>query len=69
MPRRKIMLVLSRKLNERIYIGDNITLTVTRVGAGHVRLGIDAPDDVLIRRSELLEQWEEMPVVSSRSRR
>jgi carbon storage regulator len=61
--------VLSRKLNERIYIGDNITLTVTRVGAGHVRLGIDAPDDVLIRRSELLEQWEEMPVVSSRSRR
>ncbi|MBY0589056.1 carbon storage regulator [bacterium] len=63
------MLVLSRKLNERIYIGDNITLTVTRVGAGHVRLGIDAPDDVLIRRSELLEQWEEMPVVSSRSRR
>ncbi len=61
------MLVLSRKLNERIFIGHDITIMVTRLGNGQVRLGIEAPGDVLIRRSELIEQWEDMPVETTRS--
>ena len=48
------MLVLSRKLNESIVIGDDITITVTRIGTYQVRLGIDAPAEMLIRRSELV---------------
>jgi carbon storage regulator len=48
-----IMLVLTRKQAERIQIGDNITLTVLRIDGNKVRIGIDAPTDVPIQRSEL----------------
>ena len=48
------MLVLSRKLGEKIFIGDNICLTVIDVDRGKVRLGIEAPRDVPIFRQELL---------------
>ena len=47
------MLVLSRKVGERILIGDNIAVTVVRVGPGIVRLGIDAPHELVIVREEL----------------
>ena len=47
------MLVLTRKLGEKIHIGDNITITVVDVKGGKIRLGIDAPDDVVIFRHEL----------------
>ncbi len=47
------MLVLTRKLSQQIKIGDNITLTVLRVKGNTVRLGIDAPRDVRVVRSEL----------------
>jgi carbon storage regulator len=49
------MLVLSRKTNETIVIGDNIEVTVCRVGNDRVRLGLRAPKDVHIRRKELPE--------------
>ena len=52
------MLVLSRKPHERILIGDDIAVTVVRVGPGNVRLGIEAPRDVPIVRDEL-EKFEE----------
>jgi carbon storage regulator len=48
------MLVLSRKLGEKIYIGDNICITVVDIDRGKVRLGIEAPRDVPIYRQELL---------------
>ena len=48
------MLVLSRKLGEKIYIGDNICLTVVDIDRGKIRLGIEAPRDVPIVRQELL---------------
>lgn len=48
------MLVLSRKLGEKIFIGDGITVTVVDIDRGKIRLGIDAPRDVLIFRSELI---------------
>lgn len=48
------MLVLSRLAGERIMIGDDIIIEVRDIGRGKVRLGIDAPKDVLILRSELM---------------
>ena len=46
------MLVLSRKLNEVVTIGDGITITIVRVSGDAVRLGIEAPG-LKIRRAEL----------------
>lgn len=48
------MLVLSRKTGEKIQIGENIFLTVVRIGPHTVRLGIDAPRDQKIVRTELV---------------
>jgi len=50
------MLVLARKLNESIVIGDTITIKVVSVENGVVKLGIDAPREVSIIRSELIEE-------------
>ena len=47
------MLVLSRKQSQRIRLGDSITVTVVRVSGDKVRLGIDAPPDMLVLRDEL----------------
>jgi carbon storage regulator len=52
------MLVLSRKIGQRIIIGDDITVTIVRIGPGTVRVGIDAPKDVNIVREEISEQNE-----------
>jgi carbon storage regulator len=52
------MLVLSRKCNEKIRVGENITVTVVRIGPNTVRLGIDAPPDLNIVRTELLDVVE-----------
>jgi len=47
------MLVLSRKESERIKLGDSIIVTVVRVAGDKVRLGIEAPADMLVLREEL----------------
>lgn len=47
------MLVLSRKPGERILIGDEVTVTIVRIGPNTVRLGIDAPRSMNIVREEL----------------
>ena len=47
------MLVLSRRERERIKVGDSIVVTVIRVSGDKVRLGIDAPSDMLVLRDEL----------------
>lgn len=47
------MLVLSRKVGEKIVIGNNITIVVQRVGKGRVALAIDAPPNVTVLRGEL----------------
>jgi len=49
------MLVLSRKKNESIVIDDRIVLTVVEIRGDKVRLGIEAPRDVPIHRSEVYE--------------
>lgn len=55
------MLVLTRKVNQKVHIGPDITLTVTRIDGDRVRIGIDAPPDVFVRREELLTQWDDPP--------
>ena len=47
------MLVLSRKVGERIVIGEEIRLTIVRIGAGGVRVGIEAPAHLNVVREEL----------------
>lgn len=47
------MLVLSRKLDEKIMIGDDIVVTLVKMDANRVRIGIDAPKNVRILRGEL----------------
>lgn len=52
------MLVLSRKVGERILIGRNIVVTVVKTAGNRVRLGIEAPDDVVIHREEIAQKTE-----------
>lgn len=47
------MLVLSRKVGERIWIGDEISVTVVRITGGGVRIGIEAPSEMPVVREEL----------------
>ena len=47
------MLVLSRRESERITLGDSIVVTVVQLSGDRVRLGIEAPPDVLVLRGEL----------------
>ena len=49
------MLVLSRKPGEKIRIGNDITITLVKVGPNSARIGIDAPPEKHIVRTELVE--------------
>ena len=53
------MLVLARKLDESIVIGDNIVVKIVSIENGVVKLGIDAPQEISIMRNELLEEVKE----------
>lgn len=53
------MLILQRKKGQSLTIGENVTLTITDIGQDGVKLAIDAPKDVLVLRSELLEVAKE----------
>lgn len=52
------MLVLSRKVGERIQVGDEITVTVVRIAGGSVRLGVEAPKTMPIAREELQDSLQ-----------
>jgi carbon storage regulator len=58
------MLVLSRKESERIRLGDSIVVTIIRVSGDKVRIGIDAPADVLVLRDELKPHEPAPPALS-----
>ena len=47
------MLVLSRKVGQRLVIDDNITIVINRIAGNRVQIGIEAPKDVHIMRGEL----------------
>src|SRR5258708_2012362 len=55
-PRKRAMLGLTRKLMEKIYIGDGICVTVGRPAGGQVRPGIAAPREVAVVRAELVPE-------------
>lgn len=50
-----MMLVLTRKLNEEIVIGDSIVITVCRIGPNSVKLGIEAPN-LRVHRREVADR-------------
>jgi carbon storage regulator len=60
------MLVLSRKVGERIQIGQGIVLTVLHLKHRQVRLGIEAPEGVDIFREELRSQWQEAELLEQK---
>jgi len=55
------MLVLSRKKEESIIIGDKITIKILEIGHNRVRLGIDAPRDINVVREEIADKEPEGP--------
>ncbi len=55
------MLVLSRKSMQRIQIGGSVVVTVLEIRGNTVRIGIDAPKEIHVLRSELLEVTTELP--------
>ncbi len=52
------MLVLSRKVGDRIHIGSDIAVTIVKVSGGTVRIGVEAPPHMAIVRDELKESIE-----------
>lgn len=59
------MLVLSRKVGERIQIGAGVTLTVLKVNGQSISLGVEAPREVCIMRGELLSDDPTRPLADS----
>ena len=49
------MLVISRKINESITIGDNIVVTILDIEGDRIKIGIDAPRDLIILRQEIFQ--------------
>ncbi|MBR1924317.1 MAG: carbon storage regulator CsrA [Ruminobacter sp.] len=59
------MLILTRRLGDSITIGDNVKLTVLSIKGSQVRIGVEAPKDVCIQRSELSMDKEQKSKDSS----
>lgn len=55
------MLCLTRRIGERIVIGDGITVQVLQINGGIVRLGVVAPEGVAIDREEIRERKQKEP--------
>ena len=58
------MLILGRRTNEQIVIGDDIVVTVVACRKGHCRLGISAPDHVTVHRQEIYDAIRSRPGLS-----
>lgn len=56
------MLVLSRKIDEGVVIGDNVTIRILGVKGQQVRIGIEAPREVRVNRAEVFEQESVTPL-------
>jgi carbon storage regulator len=50
------MLILTRRPTETLVIGDNVTITVLAIKGGRVRIGVNAPREIIVNREEILEK-------------
>jgi len=50
------MLILTRKVNETLMVGDEVSVTVLGIKGGQIRIGINAPRDVSVHRQEVYER-------------
>ena len=55
------MLILTRRIGETLFLGDDITVKVVGINGNQIRLGIEAPLGVRVMRSELLKDSESVP--------
>ena len=62
------MLVLTRKINESIMIGDNVEIIVVDIRHGQVKLGIKAPRSIAVHRSEIYEEIQRENILAVQSR-
>ena len=53
------MLIIKRKAGETIDIGSNVQINILKVGAGHVKIGVEAPSEVRVMRGEIRKPDEE----------
>lgn len=53
------MLVLSRKQNERIVIGESVVVTVVRIAGDKVRIGVEAPAELRVVRDEIVDRLDD----------
>ena len=61
------MLILSRKVNEKVVIGDDITVSIIEIRGDQVRIGIDAPKKVKVFRQEVYDAIKDENKAASRS--
>ncbi len=59
------MLVLTRKLDEKILIGKDIVINILEIEGGNVKIGIDAPKDIAILRMEVFEKIQNENIASA----
>jgi carbon storage regulator len=59
------MLILTRKLNEAIQIGDNVRLKVLHISDGQVKIGIEAPTEVKIFRAEIYAEIQKQNLLAA----
>ena len=50
------MLILTRRIGEKLIIGENVTVTILGVKGRQIRIGIDAPRDVTVNREEIFQR-------------
>ena len=62
------MLILTRRVDESLVIGDNVTVTLLGVKGNQVRIGVDAPRDVTVHREELAQKQDPRARTLSRNR-
>ena len=60
------VLVLSRKQNQSLVIGDNIVITILSIDREQIRLGIEAPREITIMRQELFQAVKEQELIETR---